>query len=76
MDDHEEKYVDDCCQYCKSFSLPNFRMKKGYCMKMRRFTKRNDLCGYFKPDIKVEYQIECRATPKQINTTMPSKFRN
>ena len=76
MDSQNEIYADDCCQFCKSFSSSSFRMKKGFCMKLKKSKKRTDICGYFRPDIKVEYQMECCATPKQINTTMPSKFRN
>jgi len=72
MDDHDEAYVDDCCQYCKSFSSSNFRMKKGYCMKLRKAVKRDGYCGYFKPDIKVEYQMECKPIEK---TSVPPKNR-
>ena len=65
MDD-DEKHMNDCCGNCKSFSSPNrsFKTKKGFCLKWKRSKVKTDYCGYHKPDIKVEYEIECGAPGK------------
>lgn len=77
MDDNEE-YMDDCCEICKSFSSPDkiYRSKKGFCLRRKKPVKKSDICAYFKLNVKVEYQIECKASSRQLNITIPSKFRN
>ena len=47
----------DCCKYCKSYSKAK-EAKKGYCLRLKKATDKNSLCGYYKPDVRVEYQQE------------------
>ena len=74
---NDEQYVDDCCDNCKSFSSPNrqYRSKKGFCMKWRKSVKRTDVCGYHRPDVKVEYQMECKP-PERSSAPPKNHFSN
>jgi len=73
MDD-DEKYMDECCATCKSFSTASslYRSQKGFCLKLKQPRKRDSVCGYYRPDIKVEYQMECKPIEK---TSAPPKNR-
>lgn len=69
MDDDGKYIEEDSCETCKSFSKSGF-MKKGFCLKLRKAMKRTDVCGYYRPDVKVEYQMECKPPER---TSAPSK---
>ena len=52
-------YDADCCGTCKHYSSEGYRIT-GYCMKSRKPVKWKNCCGFYKPDIKVEYNRECK----------------
>lgn len=38
----------ECCGNCRRWSkTPSYYIKLAWCMKMRRATKKDDLCGYY-----------------------------
>ena len=55
---------EDTCATCKSFSTYEKCAAKGYCLKHRKTMKRKDTCGYYRPDVKPEYVIECKPPEK------------
>lgn len=50
-------------------------MKKGFCLKLRKAMKRTDVCGYYRPDVKVEYQMECKP-PERTSAPPKNYFSN
>ncbi len=75
MDDDGKYIEEDSCETCKSFSKSGFKMKKGFCMKLRKAMKRTDVCGYYRPDVKVEYQMECKP-PERTSAPPKNYFSN
>lgn len=67
----------DRCRTCKSFSAPNTRMaKKGFCLKNKKGVTVNDVCGHYRPDVKVEYKQECKPSDNIIGAAPRSRFSN
>lgn len=41
----------ECCATCKRWSkTASMHIKIAWCLKMRRTTKKDDLCGYYEPN--------------------------
>lgn len=50
-------------------------MNKGFCLKFKKAMKRTDVCGYYRPDVKVEYKMECKP-PERISAPPKNYFSN
>ena len=48
----------ECCRTCKSFSRTG--AKKGFCLRLKKSTYKSSVCGYYRPDVVIEYEMECR----------------
>ena len=71
-----KKVYEDVCATCKSYSTTSIKKAThGFCMKLKRTTGRTDSCGFYRPNIKIKYAMECK--PQQGNYQQPkSKFSN
>ena len=67
----EEIIEGDVCATCKSFSSWSTFIN-GFCLKNKRSTKKTDTCGYYRPDIKVKYEMECK--PNERGLRKPSSL--
>lgn len=50
----------DACGTCKSFSVRKKYLVNGFCMKQKKPKKRTDICGHYQPDVKIEFERECK----------------